>query len=330
MNGSVRARVGVLTVLSSLLVACVTTHEERPQLAKAPEAPPPDWQGEPLSWEKLEHIEAWLGGDGPWDWPEYVPEAELELAEGRLTLARRERDGLPPAVLDSRLRGSRDGFREVIANSDSTSYQVERAERGLVEVTTLLALPDPEPATPVRKPGFEILPRNVWAAKSPAPTRLTANRKAWTRITVHHSALPSLQLVSSADAAEEIRDIQTVHMRDKRYGDIGYHFVIDPKGRIYQGRDLRWQGAHAGGDGGVNNVGNIGICLLGDFDHERPDPRALTSLEELIEALRSRHGIAPKRVKGHQDYKATQCPGRHLESWVIRYSTTARRHASAD
>jgi len=320
--------------MAAFLGGCVSTHADGPTATTGEAAPAPDWQGQALSWDKLDRIELWLDGDGPWDHPEDVPEARLELAEGRLTLSRRERQALPPVVLEQRLRSSREGFLEVIDDPEASTYQVRQAEKGLVDVGALLALPSrvqPQAASPapIAAQDFEILERSTWHAQAPKRSRLTTNRRPWTRITVHHSALPSLQLRSLGASSEEVRDIQTVHMRDKDFGDIGYHFLIDPTGRIYKGRDLGYQGAHAGGAGGANNVGNIGICLLGDFDNERPDPRALASLEELLGALRSRHGIAAGRVKGHQDYKATQCPGRNLESWVMRYSTTARRHAAA-
>jgi len=334
MNGSVRPWVGLLTLLSLAptlgVLGCTSTRDRPRELARAEPASPPDWQGEALSWEKLERIQHWLDGEGPWDYPKAVPEAELELAEGRLILSQRERQALPRAILEQRLRSARDGFLEVATHPKASAYQIQRAQEGLVDVGELLAMPAPSIPPPVRESNFQILERSAWQASAPKLSRLTPNRRPWTRITVHHSALPSLQLRSQSAAADEVRHIQTVHMRDQSWGDIGYHFLIDPAGRIYKGRDLKYQGAHAGGNNGANNVGNIGICLLGDFDQERPDPRALASLDQLIGALRSRHGIGAANVKGHQDFKATQCPGRNLESWVVRYSTTGTRHASAD
>lgn len=335
MNGSVRPWVGVLTLLSlgSALgvLSCASHPGPRQELARAKPASPPDWQGQPLSWEKLDRIQRWLDGEGPWDHPGDVPEAELELAEGRVILCQRERKALPPAVLKQRLRSAREGFLEVTDHPKASAYQIQRAQGGIVDVGALLLLPARAAVAPVRaRPSFEILDRTAWNAGAPKKSRLTPNRRPWTRITVHHSARPSGQLRTKSASAQTIRDIQTVHMRDQSWGDIGYHFMIDPMGRVYKGRDLKYQGAHAGGNKGANNVGNIGICLLGDFDQDRPDPRALASLEELIGALRSRHGIGASSVKGHLDYKATQCPGRNLESWVVRYSSSNRRHAAAD
>ena len=273
----------------------------------------PDWQGQPLSWDKLDRIDDWLTGAGPDDWPAYVPEAELQLAEGRLDLARRDEGALSAARLDARILAAEAGFRRVLSDPDLSPHQRRRAERGLAAAQELRTPPPPDRA------GLNILARTGWSATPPVAARLTRNLRSWTRITVHHSAMPSgeLRTGSPASVADAIRRIQLVHMRDEGWGDIGYHFLIDPAGRVYQGRILAYQGAHAGG---ANNVGNIGICLLGDFDHEQPTERALDSLEELIVALSRRHGIARASVKGHREFKATQCPGRNLTAWVRRYA----------
>ena len=105
-------------------------------------------------------------------------------------------------------------------------------------------------------------------------------------------------------------------MNQRGFGDIGYHYLIDPAGRVWAGRSLDYQGAHARGS---NNIANIGICLLGNFDDERPRPTALRSLASLLGALRERHDIPAFRVYGHCDFCVTACPGRHLSSWVGRY-----------
>ena len=54
-------------------------------------------------------------------------------------------------------------------------------------------------------------------------------------------------------------------MWERGWTDIGYHFVIDPAGTIYEGRDIRVRGAHVEGA----NTGKVGLLLLGDF---QPDP----------------------------------------------------------
>lgn len=294
----------------------------------------PHWAGKPVSWTKLADIESWQQGNGPEQYPEFVMRAELELAEGRLALARRESVGLSSPVLAGRLRAAETGFKGLLRERDLEPALKLRAERGLAEIETLRGTP---PATVARgTPGpratsnaipanLSIQSRSAWNAASPATGRLTAAGGPWSRITIHHSAKYSKEigLPSNSNVASTIKDIQTVHMRDEGYGDIGYHFLIDPAGRIWQGRTLDWQGAHAGGANGTNNVGNIGICLLGDFNTEKPDPRALGALEKLVDALCERHKIARSRIYGHRQLRSTECPGDALMAWVSRYAAGA-------
>jgi hypothetical protein len=283
-----------------------------------------------VSWSKLADIEEWLAGPGPREYPEYVPVAQLELAEGRLKLAESEGKRLPPEVVASRLRTAEAGFKDLLARKDVETTQRQRAQRGLARIDQLQAGADDAPvpasrskvaAPAVAVTGFTVLPRTQWNADSAVRGRLTP-ASPWTRITVHHSAKYSSEIgpLSSGNVAETIHDIQKVHVRDEGYGDIGYHFLIDPTGRVWQGRSLEWQGAHANG---ANNVGNIGICLLGDFNHERPDPRALAALEALTDALCERHHIARSRVYGHRQLRSTECPGDALMAWVSRYTAGA-------
>lgn len=333
MNVHRLVRVGLCALLAAGCVSAPNGPTE-PSAADAPAYPTrPDWSGRPVSWTKLADIEEWLAGPGPREYPEYVPVAQLELAEGRLKLAESEGKRLPPEVVASRLRTAETGFKDLLARKDLDASQRQRAQRGLATIDGLQAgtaadrAPASSPrakvaASPVTAPGFTILPRAQWNADTAVRSRLTPASVPFTRITVHHSAKYSSEIgpLSSGNVAETIHDIQKVHVRDEGYGDIGYHFLIDPTGRVWQGRSLEWQGAHANG---ANNVGNIGICLLGDFNHERPDPRALVALEALTDALCERHHIARSRVYGHRQLRSTECPGDALMAWVSRYTAGA-------
>lgn len=310
-----------------LLAACATVPP--PSVDAPPEYDPspayPHWLGKPVTWSKLSDIEAWLAGAGARQHPEYVPNAELELAEGRLALAEKECKGMPASVLAGRLKVPEAGFRTLLAREALAPVVRTRAERGLEHIARLRgapATPTPATARSAAPAGLSIQTRETWQAAAALPSRLTRNGGGWNRITIHHSAKDSKEMgaPTSGNVADHIRDIQRFHMRSRSWGDIGYHFLIDPTGRIWQGRLLDWQGAHAQGS---NNVANIGICLIGDFNHERPDPRALESLERLVDALSERHKIARERVYGHRRFAATECPGDSLMAWVSRYAAGA-------
>lgn len=123
---------------------------------------------------------------------------------------------------------------------------------------------------------------------------------AFNTVIVHHSALP---------LADGPRAIQRAHMGLKGYADIGYHFLIDGLGNLYEGRTLRARGAHTGG----HNTGTVGVVLLGNFNVVEPFADTWQMLRDLIAYLRDAYHIA--YVAGHHDFQPdeTECPGAHLE-----------------
>ena len=139
-----------------------------------------------------------------------------------------------------------------------------------------------------------------------------------TSITVHHSAMPP---PTSMGTVAQLRQIQNVHTNDRGWADVGYHFLIDPSGRVWEGRKLLHQGAHAGG---AANIGNIGICLLGNFDNQDVPRAQLKALDRLVEGLRSHFAIARSDVRTHREWKATSCPGSHLHEAVVAYRSGRR------
>ncbi len=290
------------------------------QLAQDDAVPP--WLGEPLSWEKLARIETWLENEGRTATPQWRNQAELDLNSGRLEFARRELERDAPkeagatAAITARLRSAKLGFERLALRDDLNAAQRKRAEDGAARAERLLAR---APATK-KATGLPVIARAEWGALKAKPALMDKTVGAYSRITVHHSADndPVVLDGSPARTYEAMRDIQRAHMNGKEthYGDIGYHFVIDPYGRVLEGRELAWQGAHAKGD---NNVRNIGICLIGNFDEEKPTEASLTALRRLLDDLRTRYGIARNMVYGHRDLRSTRCPGENLARWVISY-----------
>jgi len=279
----------------------------------------PGWDGRTVSWSKLIEIEDWLNEPSYRRDEAFVGEAELQLAEGRLALTRRERDRLNARLLTLRLDAAEAGFRRALGRTDLDASQERRAEDGLAG---LARLRDEEVGGrgPGGDPGLRILTRDRWGAKAPVVARLTRTPRPDDRITIHHSAEASSDLgrQSASEVSDALRRIQRFQMRDRGFGDIGYHFLIDPQGRVWQGRTTDWQGAHSDGD---NNIANLGICLLGNYDLERPSPKAVRSLERLVGALGQRHRIPRSRVYGHDHWKATDCPGTHLSRWLASYKS---------
>jgi len=174
---------------------------------------------------------------------------------------------------------------------------------------------------------FGSLSRANWRARSKRNNHDPMG--APNRITLHHTAEPMLSSTMSESIAE-LRRIQAEHM-ERGWADIGYHFLIDRAGRVFQGRDISIQGAHAGNSS--LNERNIGICLLGNFANQldrgseyraqKPSAKQLQALKTLMDRLRATYSIQANRLYGHADLKQTECPGSALKSWLGRYKRGA-------
>lgn len=192
-------------------------------------------------------------------------------------------------------------------------------EPGLRERLTdraVVARPGPAPSSPVA--ALSVLPRTSWKAAA-AKTRSMKPMGPVHRITIHHSATACRDGRQTA-AVAAIRSIQRYHQEEQGWGDIGYHFLIDPAGRVWTGRAVDWQGAHAGDD--ERNQGNLGICLLGNFmprDQGQPPAAQLAALDQLVKQLARRHEVAPRQIVTHHELKpSTDCPGPYLQTAVER------------
>lgn len=84
----------------------------------------------------------------------------------------------------------------------------------------------------------------------------------------------------------------------------GYHYFINKRGQIYQGRPDDVIGSHAKG----YNASSIGICFEGDFVKETPTQAQIDAGLELVEHLKKKYNI--NKIKGHGELMATDCPGR--------------------
>jgi hypothetical protein len=141
-----------------------------------------------------------------------------------------------------------------------------------------------------------------------------AAARPWKWIVIHHSATPS----GSAAVFDKMH-------REKGWDELGYHFVIgngtdSGDGQVEVGS--RWPkqkwGAHAKTPDNRFNDFGIGICLVGNFDIERPTARQMQSLAKLTAYLMRTYNIPANNVLGHRDTKPTDCPGRNLNIQLVR------------
>jgi len=62
--------------------------------------------------------------------------------------------------------------------------------------------------------------------------------------------------------------IRRWHVEGRGWSDIGYHYIIQPDGKLEFGRDVNIAGAHVKGD----NKTSIGVCMVGNWDEAVPEP----------------------------------------------------------
>lgn len=163
-----------------------------------------------------------------------------------------------------------------------------------------------------------VIPRNAWTRGGPDKGEINPMLPVhW--ITIHHDGMDSFIATDYASCASRIELIRMGH-RGKGWADIGYHFVIDRSGRVWEGRELCWQGAHVKN----HNEGNIGILCLGNFDLQKPSAAQLAMLERHTRLVMKQYRLSPASVRSHREWPAaaTACPGRHLQAKV----GTIRRH----
>jgi N-acetylmuramoyl-L-alanine amidase len=131
-------------------------------------------------------------------------------------------------------------------------------------------------------------------------------------------------------------EIKRWHVEERKWSDIGYHWLIDRDGSIAQGRKEHIPGAHAQN----HNTGSIGICLIGGHGSNENDmfadnftPQQDHALRTLINDIKSRTPIL--KVRGHNEVAAKACPGFSVDRWIknkqprkIAESTTMQASAA--
>lgn len=103
---------------------------------------------------------------------------------------------------------------------------------------------------------------------------------------------------------DNVQTIMEWH-KEKGFNGIGYHYFIDSRGAVFQGRDLAKAGAHCYG----RNKSTVGICLSGDRHFSLGQIKSLLKLRESLKnifpALRTEANI----LTPHNRYnEKKECP----------------------
>jgi hypothetical protein len=149
---------------------------------------------------------------------------------------------------------------------------------------------------------FQYVTRAQWGARSPSGT---INKASWSQRNAH------ITHYSAGPPDQTVRAIQNFHMDSNGWPDIGYNWLVDRNGTIYEGRIYNYDaiGTHAAN----NNTRSIGTCFIGrDGD---VTSAAKYAIREIYDEAVRRAGRALQML-GHRDVNSTECPGNNLWTWV--------------
>ncbi|MCI0635496.1 MAG: peptidoglycan recognition protein, partial [Actinobacteria bacterium] len=189
-----------------------------------------------------------------------------------------------------------------------------------------LRIPHRVPASTVAPP---IVPRLSWGADESIRRNQPSYADAVRFAVVHHTA--GRNGYSRGEAAAIVKGIQLYHVQGNGWNDIGYNYLVDRFGTVYEGRfggsERNVVGAHAQGF----NTGSVGIAVLGTYGGATPSQAAQKAVADLIAWRLDLAHVDPtalvnfvsggsnrfpsgvpvllRAVSGHRDTGFTSCPG---------------------
>lgn len=198
---------------------------------------------------------------------------------------------------------------------------------------------------------LRMVSRDTWGADLAPPDIDDPSRQTWnpqyyraSRIVIHHTVTPN----RPSNPELYVRSVYLSHANGRGWGDVGYNYLIDHLGNIYEGKfgGDETLGYHAFG---AANTMSIGISLLGDFTSVMPSSAAQTSLKKLMAEKAALYGFTLRygqasqtrwlnpnyTVFGHRDsfrwysdtnqwgINATACPGNTFYTRLAGLTTEA-------
>ena len=280
----------------------------------------------------------WLGKGGGWA-------TGAVIRTDRFDLAGVDRHGVQLRVRSggrwSRWATPADGGPVVAVGSHAVQVRARHRVRGLR--VKLMRAPAVKPATPAatrpktlplpttNAPAPTIIPRSDWDPNDRCHPRTSPAFGNIQLAFVHHTA--SLNGYSRSQSAAIVLGICLFHRDGNGWNDMGYNFLVDRYGQVFEGRgggiDQPVIGAQAGGF----NTPSTGVSVIGDFTSAAPSKAAMSSLARLLAWKLSIHavpavgkttvtsaggpstgypagrGVTLNRISGHRDADLTACPG---------------------
>jgi hypothetical protein len=226
-------------------------------------------------------------------------------------------------------RGWRLGNPYWTGASDRIAYRLH----GQVQRLRAYFVKSPEVRIPLRRVSMAnsppFLSREAWGANEAIRRAPPSYAPGVQFAIVHHTA--GTNSYTRSQSAAIVRGIEIYHVQGNGWNDIGYNFLVDKYGQVFEGRyggvDQPVIGAHAEGF----NTGSVGVAMLGTYTSVAPPKVATTALANLLawrldiahvdatSKLMVISGGNPKfpagtpvllrAVSGHRDTGPTTCPG---------------------
>jgi hypothetical protein len=238
-------------------------------------------------------------------------------------------DARPDVGSPERARGERDGNLVWTGASDAVQFRTH-GRVAAVRAYYLWSRVTTAPTRHVSTAGAPaIVPRSGWFADEKILRAKPLYAPALRYAIVHHTA--GSNSYTPAQSAAIVRGIEVYHVKGNGWNDIGYNFLVDRYGTVYEGRgggvDRNVIGAHAEGF----NTGSVGISMIGNFAAASPPAAQQTAVAKLIAwrldvahvdplsrvvvssggnaKYRAGKVVTLRAVSGHRDTGPSECPG---------------------
>lgn len=146
--------------------------------------------------------------------------------------------------------------------------------------------------------------RAEWGARPPKNRSTIRSSQG---MFTHYTAGP--RAANRAAGIAQVRGIQRFHQDSRGWADIGYSFLVDDEGTIYEGRGWGVAGGHTNGW----NSRSHAVCAILN-DGQQPTPQMLAALRWVHDEHDRRYGNGFHR--SHRDVNPTSCPGDILHGWM--------------
>jgi hypothetical protein len=239
--------------------------------------------------------------------------ADMKLAvvdPGQATTTAREKPAIDTATLDGG-----DTF------TTSTTSTTESSE-GDLSLRSAVAAPKPK-----------IFSRAQWGADESLRDAPSLHYYEVHAGFVHHTV--NANDYTRAQVPSIIRGIYAYHVQSRGWSDIGYNFLVDRFGRIWEGRyggvDRPVVGAHTLG----YNDNAFAASAIGNYEIAHPSRATVRAYGALFAWKLGLHGVDASSTKqyvtsryfqainGHRDADSTACPGIYLYNKIPRIRTIA-------